>query len=119
MARAIYEIKLKYRMFPAQSAADALEMQKNGDLCEGIAEDDVEVSEVVSEEDALKLMVLAATMYDTGVFSDAEVQTAVESVIVKLGYLSEYKEIADCVITWVERLCDGMTVTEIKEWMIG
>jgi hypothetical protein len=118
MARGIYEIKLKERFFPALSAADALDMQRSGACC-ALSEDEVEVRMVVSEDHAMKMVLLAKTMYDLDKFSVKEVRSAVRGVALECGYIDTFEQVAECVIDWVERVCDDMTITETEEWMIG
>lgn len=118
MARGIYEIKLKQRFFPALSEQDALEMQRNG-ACNGLSEDEVEIGLIVSEEHAMKMFMLAKTMYDFDNFTVNEVRAAVRAVATELGYFATYEQVAECIIDWIERVGEDMTVTELQEWMIG
>ena len=118
MARGIYEIKLKNNYFPALSAADAMEMQANGEG-RALCEEDVEVKEVVSEEHTMKLFILAKTMYDTEKFEWHEVEAAVCALAKELGYYVNDAEIANCVLTWVERLDDNFSLSDLEEWVIG
>lgn len=117
MARAIYEIKLREHYFPALSENDALEMQINGG-CHGLPDGDLVATPIVTEEHTMKLFVLAVTMYDTGIFTCTEVEKSVSSLARELGYYNNADELADAVIRWVERL-DGMTLSEVEEWLIG
>lgn len=118
MARGIYEVTLKHRYFPALSAVEALEMQNNGE-CRGILqEDDVQVNCVVKEEHTMKLFILAKTMYDTEKFELSEVQAAVSSLAIQLGYYFIHEEITDSILTWVDRFMDT-SLNELQEWIIG
>lgn len=117
MARAIYEIKLKQNYFPALDVADALELRANGDFKNSPADEEFEVSLVVKEEDTMKLFVFAKTIMDTEKFTSKEIMVAVGALAKELGYFANYHEVADCVITWVERF-DNMTLAELEEWII-
>lgn len=118
MAREIYELKLKDRFFPALSAADALEMHMNGDRHNALTEEAVEVGVIVKGEHTMKLFILAKTMYDTEKFEWNEVGAAVCALARELGYYKNAAEVANCVLTWVERFED-MTLSELEEWIIG
>ena len=118
MARCIYEVKLKERFFPAQSEEDAVEMQTNGTCRGALTEDEVCVSPVVKEEDTMKLFVAAKAMSDLELFSSQEIEATIRSLVIQLGYCCNYVEIADCVLTWVDRFSD-MSVNELQEWIIG
>lgn len=118
MARRIYEIKLKENLFPALSEAEALEMQRNGDCSNLIPDNEVVVNIFVSEEDTVKMFMLAKTMYDMEKFSWQEVSAAVRSVAVELGYWQIAQDVADIVTTWVERF-DDATAEEFQEWLMG
>lgn len=117
MARGIYEVKLKERYFPAISAEDALEMQNNG-TTGALLENETEVTCIVKEEHTMKLFLLAKTMNDTEKFEFNEVESAVCALARELGYYNTYAEVANCVLTWVERF-DEMTLSDLEEWIIG
>lgn len=117
MARAIYEIKLNQNYFPARDVADALELRANGDWKHSPADDEFAVSMVVKEEDTMKLFFFAKTIMDTEKFTSKEIEAAVGAMAKELGYFTNYSEVADCVITWVERF-DHMTLAELEEWII-
>lgn len=116
MARGIYEIKLRERYVPALNEEDAIDVMVN--TANLTAEEGIEVSLVVRDDHALKLFTLVATMYDAQRFSCDEIKSTVTALARSLGYYEDAEELADTVIRWVERL-DGMTVTEIEEWLIG
>ena len=118
MARGIYEIKLKDRFFPALSAQDALEMQSVYNLQGAFPEEEVSVNCIVKEEHTMKLFVVAKTMCDAELFESNEIEAAVSALARELGYYSTYAEVADCVLTWVDRFAD-MTVSDLQEWIIG
>ena len=118
MARGIYEITLKERFFPARSEEDAMEMQNTGTSCRALSSDEVCVSMVVTEEHAIKLFLLAKTMYDTEKFELDEVRAAVRALLGQQGYWHGTEDIIECVLTWVERF-DDMTPAELEEWLIG
>lgn len=118
MARGLYEIKLKERYFPALSAADALEMQANGELPKILHEEDVDVKLIVKEDHTMRLFLLAKTMYDMDKFEYNEVETVVGALAREMGYFNNYAEVTDCVLTWVERF-DDMTTVDLEEWIIG
>ena len=118
MARAIYEIKLRERYFPAKSEEDALEMQNNGN-CRGCLEDDeVCVSIVVQEEHTMKLFTAAKAMCDTEMFNSNEIEAALRAMAIQMGYYNTYTDVADCVLTWVDRFVD-MEMSDLQEWIIG
>ena len=117
MARAIYEIKLKERYVPARSESDAFDTHVNVSEFVGTKED-VEIKMVVQDEHALKLFVLATTMYDTDRFSCEEIEASVRALAYRLGYYCNAEEVADTVVRWAERL-DGLTLSEVEEWLIG
>lgn len=118
MARAIYEIKLVENYFPATSAEDALEMQRNGH-CSGILQDsEVTVAPVLGEESTIKLFLLAKTMYDMEKYTYQEVKSAVTALCIQMGYYAQAEQLADTVITWVERF-DDMPQSEFEEWLMG
>lgn len=119
MARRIYEIQLKNRFIPGLSQTDAAELWNEGEE-EGkkLNEDEVEVNIVCSEEDTMKLFILAKIMYDTDKFNATEIERAVSTLATTLGYKTSL-EIAECVVRWVERMTDDMTLAEIEEWIIG
>lgn len=117
MARAIYEIKLKDRLFPATSEEDALEMYNTNN--EELTEEAVEVGVAVKEEHVMKLFILAKAMYDTDKFDYKEIQAAVGAVARNLGYYSTYEDVAQCVNTWIERIGEDMDVSDVAEWVIG
>ena len=119
MARGIYEVRLKNRLFPALSEEDALEMQVMGNCRGGVSEEDMQVSMLVKEEHAMKLFYLAKSMYDSEKFEWTEVEAAVQSLAIRLGYYTNYQEVTDCVITWTERVAEDMTLEEFQEWLIG
>lgn len=116
MAKELYEIKLKERYYPASSAAEALEVQCNGDLKNCLFEDDYEVSVVVKEEHTMKLFVLAKTMQDTEKYEYNEVEAAICALARELGYVKNYAEVTDCILTWVDRF-DDMPLEELEEWL--
>lgn len=118
MARGIYEIKLKEPYFPATSETEAVEMLKTDDIKGCFDSNSIEVSMVASEEDTMKMFILAKTMYDTDKFDCFEVGVAVEALARKMGYFSSANKIAECVIEWVEKF-DEMTLSELQEWIIG
>ena len=118
MARAIYEIKLKNRLFPALNEQDALEMQETF-VYSRMHDEDVVATCVVQEEHTMKLFFLAKSMYDAEKFEYLEVKAAVSALALKLGYYTTHEEVADCVISWVERVAEDMTVSELEEWLIG
>lgn len=119
MARGIYEVKLRNRLFPALCEEDAMEMQNNG-ACRGcLSDEDVQVSLMVTEEHTMKLFFLAKSMYDSEKFEYLEVKSAVSALAIKLGYYTTYEEVTDCVISWAERVAEDMTVSELEEWLIG
>lgn len=115
MARAIYEVKLKERYFPAHSEAEALEMQNESDC--GLKADEASVSLAVKEEHAVKLFLLAKTMYDTEKFDYNEVEVAVQALARELGYFTNYTEISGCIISWTERFCD-IPMDEFVDWIL-
>ena len=118
MGRAIYEIKLRENYFPATSAEDALEMQRNGN-CSGILQEgEVIVTPRVGEESTIKLFLLAKTMYDMEKYTYAEVKSAVTALAREMGYFAEAEQFAETVTTWVERF-DDMPRSEFEEWLIG
>lgn len=117
MARAIYEITLKQKYFPALDVADALELRANGDFKNSPSDEEFEVSVVVKEEDTMKLFFFAKTIMDTEKFNSKEIAASVGAMAKELGYFTNHAEIADCVITWVERF-DHMTLAELEEWII-
>lgn len=119
MARGIYEARLKNRFYPALCEGDAMEMQVNGVCHCGLTDEDIEVSLVVKEEHTMKLFVLAKSMYDSEKFEYLEVKSAVSAVAIKMGYYTTYEEVAECVISWVERVAEDMTLSELEEWLIG
>jgi hypothetical protein len=119
MARSIYEIKLKNRYFPALSAAEALEIQMNGEFVVDINEDAVDISCALTEEHTMKLFILAKTMYDSEKFEYDEVQTAVRSLAIKFGCVCNYEAVADCILAWTERIGEDMTISELQDWIIG
>lgn len=118
MARGMYEIKLKQNLFPELSKADALDTFNMDGGYAGLKEEDVEINLVVQEEHTMKLFVLAVTMYDTDRFTYKEIETSVCALARELGYFFNADDIADVVMRWVERL-DGMTLSEVEEWLIG
>lgn len=117
MARAIYELQLKERFFPALSVTEALEMCANNSTVD-VDQGEWEVSEVCKEEHTMKLFLLAKTMEDTNKFEFNEIESAVRALARELGYYKNYEEITDCILTWVERF-DEMTIIELQEWIIG
>ena len=119
MARGIYEIKLKEHLFPALSAADAVEMRNNGNCEEALQEHEVEVNLLVKEEHAMQLFLLAKTMYDMEKFNCKEIETVVSALAREMGYFSIAEDIADCVTLWIERVAEDMTLLEVEEWMLG
>lgn len=118
MARGIYEIKLKNRLFPALSEEDAMEMQINGECRASLSDEDIQVSLLVKEEHTMKLFLLAKTIYETEKFELSEVETAVRALAIQFGYYNIAAEVTDCIITWVERF-DEMTPSDLEEWIIG
>lgn len=118
MARRIYKIKLKENLFPALSEAEALEMQNNGNCRNILSEDEVMVSICVPEADTVKMFLLAKTMYDMEKFTYQEVAAAVRSVAMELGHWDIAQDVADIIITWVERF-DEVSAEEFQEWLIG
>jgi hypothetical protein len=118
MARAIYEIKLKERYVPAMNEADAFDTHLNVSNFGVEAKEDVEIKVAVQEEHTMKLFVLAVTMYDTDRFTSKEIEASVSALAHNLGYYANADELADVVMRWVERL-DGMTLSEVEEWLIG
>ena len=119
MARGIYEIKLRENYFPALSAADAVEMRNNGNCEDSIHPDDVEVELVVQEEHAMRLFLLAKTMYDTEKFTCHEVEVVIASLAREMGYFTNAEKIADCVTQWIERVAEDMSLHDLEEWIIG
>jgi len=118
MARGIYEITLKTRYFPALSAEDALELHNCGDYLAEFQEEDVEINLIVKEEHTMQLFLLAKTMYDMDKFEHSQVKTTVGALAMEMGYVNNHEEVADCVLTWVERF-DDMTLSDVEEWIIG
>ena len=118
MARGIYEVKLKEHYFPAQSEEDALQMQNNGNCRAPLADDEVFVSLLVKEEHTMKLFTLAKSMYDTEKFEYKEVKAALSALAFQLGYYNSV-DVAECIISWVERIAEDMTASELEEWLIG
>lgn len=116
MAKELYEIKLKERYYPASSAAEALELQANGELTRSLSEDDFEVSVVVKEEHTMKLFILAKTMQDTEKYEYNEIEASICALARELGYHHNYAEVADCILTWVDRF-DDMPLEELEEWL--
>ena len=116
MAKELYEIKLKERYYPASSVDEALEVQCNGDLETCLSEDNYDVSVAVEEEHTMKLFVLAKTMQDTERYVYNEVEAAICALAKELGYVKNYAEVADCVLTWVDRF-DDMSLEELEEWL--
>ena len=117
MARGIYEIKLNNRFYPAVSYEDVLDMVDT-ETAKLLVDTSFTVSEVVKEEHAVKLFMLAKTMYDAERFEANEVEAAVSALARALGYFSNQEEVTDCVLTWAERF-DDMTLAEFEEWLIG
>ena len=116
MAKELYEIRLKERDYPASSVAEALDIQCNGDMKSALSEDDYEVSVVVKEEHTMKLFILAKTMQDTEKFEYDEVKAAVCALARELGYQKNYGEVADCILTWVDRFTE-MPLEELQDWL--
>lgn len=116
MAKELYEIKLKERYYPASSVDEALEVQCGGDLETCLSEDDYEVSVVVKEEHTMKLFVLAKVMQDMERYVYNEIEAAICALARELGYVKNYAEVADCVLTWVDRF-DDMSLEELEEWL--
>ena len=77
MAKAIYQIKLKNHLIPAQCEDEALDTFNVGCGYTGLKEDEVEITVAVKEEHTLKLFLLAKTMVDADRFEQDEVQAAV------------------------------------------
>lgn len=119
MARGIYEIKLKERYFPALSATEALEMQNNGNYCGGEKDEEVEINLMVTEEHTMQLFLLAKTMSDMEKFNYQEIEAVIVALAREMGYSSIATEVADCVLTWVERVAEDMTIHDLEEWIIG
>lgn len=117
MARGIYEIKLKDNLFPALSAAEALEMC-HSTTTGALLENETEINCIVKEEHVVKLFILAKTMYDTEKFECNEVESAVCALAQELGYYSKAAEVANCILSYVERF-DEMTLSDLEEWIIG
>lgn len=118
MARAIYEIKLKDPYFPAESAADALELFKAKDITLSAEDPEIDVNVVVNTQDTVKLFVLAKTMYDTERFELNQIRVAVKALAGQMGYYLEADKVTECVLSWAERF-DEMELSEIEEWIIG
>ena len=118
MAREIYEIKLKDCFIPALSEEDALEIKNINNSCGCLTADDVRVGVLVNEEHTMKLFLLAKSMSDTEKFECNEIEAAVGALALQLGYYNNYDEVAECVVTWVERFAD-MTMSDLEEWIIG
>lgn len=119
MARGIYEVKLKEHYFPALSAAEAVEMQNNGSCNGNLQTEEVEVNLIVKEEHTMQLFLLAKTMYDMEKFDYHEVEAVVCALAREMGYFNIAAEVADCVIKWVERVAEDMTIHDLEEWVIG
>jgi hypothetical protein len=119
MSRGIYEIKLKDNLFPALSAAEAVEMRNN---CIGschLQDEEVEVKLIVSADHTMQMFLLAKTMYDMEKFTAPEIDAVIRALALQMGYINNHKEVADCVIKWVERAAEDMTLHELEEWIIG
>ena len=119
MARGIYEVKLKDRYFPALSVADAVDMKNNGDCRAVLQEEELEVNLIVKEEHTMQLFLLAKTMYDMEKFEYNEVKAVVSALARELGYFSTATQVAECVLTWVERFDEDYTISDLEEWIIG
>ena len=116
MARGIYEITLKGRFVPALSIEEALLMQ-DSEFTQ-LMEENVDVKVIVKEEHTVKLFILAKAMYDTEKFECSEVRAAVCALAKEMGYEDNCDEVADCVITYVERF-DEMSSSDLEEWLLG
>lgn len=119
MSRGIYKIEIKENLFPALSAAEAVEMRNN---CIGschLQDEEVEVKLIVSAEHTMQMFLLAKTMYDMEKFTASEVEAVIRALAITLGYISNHQEITECVTRWVERLAEDMTLHELEEWIIG
>lgn len=118
MARAIYEIKLKEPYFPAESAAEAIEMLKAKDITLFFDGPGIEVTTVVDTPDTAKLFVLAKTMYDTERFELNQIRVAVRALAGQMGYYLDADKVTECVLSWTERF-DEMDLSELEEWIIA
>ena len=80
--------------------------------------EEVDVKVICNAEHAMKLFVLAKTMYDTEKFDSDDIEVAVRSLALKLNCFCNFEEITSCVMTWVERF-DEMSLADLEEWIIG
>lgn len=118
MSRAIYEIKLKEPYFPAKNVTEAVSMLKAKDTDLFFDGPGIEVTEVVSEQDTMKLFVLAKTMYDTDRFDLNQVRVAVRALAGQMGHYVIAEKITECVLEWAEKF-EEMSLSELEEWIIA
>ena len=120
MARAIYKIELKQCYFPALSQAEAVELRNRSASCgEDIQDEEVNVNIVVQEEHTMRLFRLAKLLMDMEEYTAPEIDAIICALARQLGYEDTCKEVADCVIHWVEKVAEDMTLSEMEEWVIG
>lgn len=117
MAKSIYKIQLKEDLFPAVSAAEALEIQNNGNSFGVLQEDEVVVTPIVGEESTIKLFMLAKTMYDMEKYTYQEIKSTLTALACQMGYWKDSEQIAETVTTWVERF-DELPADEFQEWLL-
>lgn len=116
MGKAIYEMRLVRNMTVASSQQEAMDdyvLQEEGKFDEFTAK----AYEVVKEEDARKLFMLAKMMDDSEQFDYMEIETTVTALLRSMGYYNNLQDIADCITTWIERFSD-YTSEEFQEWLI-
>ena len=118
MAKALYDIKLKSSLVPASSEEDALEAL-SASLTMPLDIQDVDTSVVVTEEHTLKLFILAKSMMDSEKFVYNEILAAVTGACRAMGYYARAEALADCVVTWTERIAEDLTLAEMEEWLLG
>ena len=118
MAREIYEIRLKNNLVPSTSASEALEAFNVQAGVDTLTEDETDIRVAVQEEHAVKLFVMAKTLYDTDKFEYEEIAGAIFSLAVSLGYYASASAVAECVTTWVERFYE-MPNSDFQEWLLG
>lgn len=118
MSRAIYEIKLKEPYFPAKDTNDAIGMLKAKDTTLFFDGPGIEVTEVVNQQDTMKLFVLAKTMYDTDRFDLNQIRVAVKALAGQMGHYTRAEQVTECVLEWAEKF-EEMSLSELEEWIIA
>lgn len=118
MARSIYEVKLNPSLFPCNSTEEVDEMLSEAVNVKQSLKDSTVVEVKVKEEHTIKLFLLGKTLFDTEKFEWNEIFSSVCALAQELGYDKDFKDIADTVMTWCERL-SYMDSEEFNEWLIG